>query len=147
MATVLLSLGFQFFVHTQVVGKLGKLEWIFNTPSHHRVHHASNARYIDRNFAGVLIIWDRLFGTFVEEDLGEPCRFGITKPIHSFNPLTLTFHEWRDMLQEARGLPAAKARRAVWQTGGPHQRLTHRPDKKERPGALFFMTGTPPGQT
>jgi sterol desaturase/sphingolipid hydroxylase (fatty acid hydroxylase superfamily) len=95
-------------------------------PSHHRVHHASNARYIDRNFAGVLIIWDRLFGTFVEEDLGEPCRFGITKPIHSFNPLTLTFHEWRDMLQEARGL-AAKARRAVWQTGGPHQRLTHRP--------------------
>ena len=53
----------------------------------------------------MLIIWDRLFGTFVEEDLGEPCRFGITKPIHSFNPLTLTFHEWRDMLQEARGLP------------------------------------------
>ena len=69
------------------------------------MHHASNARYIDRNFAGVLIIWDRLFGTFVEEDLGEPCRFGITKPIHSFNPLTLTFHEWRDMLRDARGLP------------------------------------------
>lgn len=105
VATVLLSLGFQFFVHTQVVGKLGRLEWVFNTPSHHRVHHASNAKYIDRNFAGVLIIWDRLFGTFVEEDLGEPCRFGITKPIQSFNPLTLTFHEWRDMLQEARGLP------------------------------------------
>ncbi len=102
---MLLSLGFQFFVHTQVVGKLGKLEWILNTPSHHRVHHASNAKYIDRNFAGVLIIWDRLFGTFVEEDPTEPCRFGITKPVHSFNPLTLTFHEWRDMLRDARGLP------------------------------------------
>lgn len=105
VATVLLSLGFQFFVHTQVVGKLGWLERVFNTPSHHRVHHASNPKYIDRNFAGVLIIWDRLFGTFVEEDLGEPCRFGITKPVHSFNPLTLTFHEWRDMLRDARGLP------------------------------------------
>lgn len=105
VATVLLSLGFQFFVHTQVVGKLGWLEWVFNTPSHHRVHHASNAKYIDRNFAGVLIIWDRLFGTFVEEDPAEPCRFGITKPVRSFNPLTLTFHEWRDMLREARDLP------------------------------------------
>ena len=105
VATVLLSLAFQFFVHTQVVGRLGWLEWVLNTPSHHRVHHASNPHYIDRNFAGVLIIWDRLFGTFVEEDPAEPCRYGITKPIHSFNPITLTFHEWRDMLSEARPLP------------------------------------------
>lgn len=105
VATVLLSLAFQFFVHTQVIGRLGWLEWVLNTPSHHRVHHASNPGYIDRNFAGVLIIWDRLFGTFVEEDPATPCRYGITKPIHSFNPITLTFHEWRDMLREARPLP------------------------------------------
>ena len=127
VATVLLSLGFQFFVHTQVVGKLGKLEWIFNTPSHHRVHHASNARYIDRNFAGVLIIWDRLFGTFVEEDLGEPCRFGITKPIHSFNPSPSPSTSGATCCKRPGPPMAAKARRAVWQTGGPHQRLTHRP--------------------
>ena len=67
IAIVAINLGFQFFVHTQLVDKLGILEYLFNTPSHHRVHHAINKGYIDKNFAGVLIIWDKLFGTFVEE--------------------------------------------------------------------------------
>ena len=100
-AVVALNLAFQFFVHTQAVKKLGMLEWIFNTPSHHRVHHACNPVYIDKNFAGVLIIWDRLFGTFVEERDDETCRYGITEDFNSDNPLTITFYEWRKMLTES----------------------------------------------
>lgn len=96
---VLLNLGLQFFVHTQAIKSLGPLEWIFNTPSHHRVHHGRNAQYIDKNYAGVLIIWDRLFGTYVKEE--ETVEYGITKPINSVNPLVVTFAEWRDMLAEA----------------------------------------------
>ena len=98
-----LNLGYQFFVHTEVVRRLPRpLEYLFNTPSHHRVHHARNPRYIDRNFGGVLIIWDRLFGTFEPEQDDEPCEYGITRQVHSHNPITLTLHEWRDMLHDAR---------------------------------------------
>jgi len=103
-AVVALNLAFQFFVHTQAVKKLGVLEWIFNTPSHHRVHHACNDKYIDKNFAGVLIIWDRLFGSFIEEDENEPCRYGITDDFSSENPLTITFYEWRRMFTESKSL-------------------------------------------
>lgn len=99
-AVVALNLAFQFFVHTQMVKKLGMLEWLFNTPSHHRVHHACNAEYIDKNFGGVLIIWDRLFGSFVAERDAEPCRYGITDDFESDNPVTITFYEWRRMLSE-----------------------------------------------
>jgi sterol desaturase/sphingolipid hydroxylase (fatty acid hydroxylase superfamily) len=101
-AVVALNLAFQFFVHTQAISKLGPIEYIFNTPSHHRVHHACNALYIDRNFAGVLIIWDKLFGTFVAEQANEPCRYGITDNFNSTNPVTITFYEWRRMYQELR---------------------------------------------
>jgi sterol desaturase/sphingolipid hydroxylase (fatty acid hydroxylase superfamily) len=90
-----LSLAYQFFVHTEAVGKLGALEWVFNTPSHHRVHHGKNAQYIDRNYGGILIIWDRLFGTFAEEQ--EKPEYGIVRQVHSHNPLFLTFHEWMEM--------------------------------------------------
>ncbi|NRB24283.1 sterol desaturase family protein [Shewanella sp.] len=96
---VLLNLGLQFFVHTQAVKTLGPIEWIFNTPSHHRVHHGRNPQYIDKNYAGVLIIWDRMFGTYVKEE--ETVEYGITKPINSFNPLVVTFSEWRSMFSEA----------------------------------------------
>ncbi|QBF82288.1 sterol desaturase family protein [Shewanella maritima] len=95
---VLLNLGLQFFVHTQAVDKLGPLEWVFNTPSHHRVHHGRNPEYIDKNYAGVLIIWDKLFGTFEKEI--APVNYGITKPVNSFNPLVVSFAEWRDMFKE-----------------------------------------------
>jgi sterol desaturase/sphingolipid hydroxylase (fatty acid hydroxylase superfamily) len=103
-AVVALNLAFQFFVHTQAVKKLGVLEWLFNTPSHHRVHHACNPMYIDKNFAGVLIIWDRLFGTYVKEQDSEPCRFGITDDFESDNPLTITFYEWRRMLKDSKNV-------------------------------------------
>lgn len=93
-----LNLGFQFFVHTQLVNKLGFIEKIFNTPSHHRVHHGKNPKYIDKNYAGVFIIWDKIFGTYEEEE--EIPIYGITRPIKSFNPITLTFHEWKSMLKD-----------------------------------------------
>jgi sterol desaturase/sphingolipid hydroxylase (fatty acid hydroxylase superfamily) len=93
-----LNLAFQFFVHTETVGKLGWLEQVFNTPSHHRVHHARNPGYIDRNFGGVLIIWDRCFGTFVEEV--EAPVYGIVRQVGGHNPIKLTFHEWADMWRD-----------------------------------------------
>lgn len=105
IAVTLFNLAYQFFLHTQVVPKLGLLEWFFNTPSHHRVHHARNEEYIDQNYAGTLIIWDRLFGTFVEEREDIPCDFGITRQVHSYNPIELTFHEWRDMFADALNHP------------------------------------------
>lgn len=95
---VLLNLGLQFFVHTQWIRRLGPLEWVINTPSHHRVHHGVNAQYIDKNYAGILIIWDRMFGTFEPEV--EEVRYGISKPVNSFNPITVTFAEWKDMLND-----------------------------------------------
>lgn len=97
---VLLNLGLQFFVHTQWVRSLGWLELVFNTPSHHRVHHGRNPQYIDKNYAGVLIIWDKLFGTFEPEV--ETVRYGVTKPVESFNPLVVTFKAWQEMFDELR---------------------------------------------
>lgn len=124
IAAVAINLGFQFFVHTQAVGRLGWLEYVFNTPSHHRVHHARNRRYIDHNYAGVLIVWDRLFGTFVEEHANDPCEFGIVHPVHSLNPLTLTFHEWIDLFRDA--LRARGLRARFEQLFGPPERaLAH----------------------
>lgn len=124
VAVVAINLGFQFFVHTQAIGRLGFLEHVFNTPSHHRVHHARNPRYIDRNYAGVLIIWDKLFGTFVAEDPADPCDYGIVGQVHSHNPLTLTFHEWRDMFRDAaRSLSWRQRLRQLF--GPPEQALSH----------------------
>ncbi len=96
-----ISLIYQFFQHTELVGKLGPLEWIMNTPSHHRVHHATQVKYLDRNHAGIFIIWDRLFGTFQEEDEIEKPIYGITKNIDTFNPIKIATHEygalWKDV--------------------------------------------------
>ena len=105
IAVVLFNLAYQFFLHTQVVKKLGFIELILNTPSHHRVHHARNEEYIDQNYAGTLIIWDKLFGTFVEERDDLPCEFGITRQIHNHNPIAMTFHEWKDMFADVLAAP------------------------------------------
>jgi sterol desaturase/sphingolipid hydroxylase (fatty acid hydroxylase superfamily) len=85
------SLLYQFWLHTEAIGKLGPLEWILNTPSHHRVHHGKNVIYLDRNHAGIFIIWDRLFGTFQKEE--ERVIYGLTKDIETFNPIKIGFHE------------------------------------------------------
>ena len=92
------NLTFQFFLHTEAVGRLGPLEWVFNTPAHHRLHHASNDRYLDRNFGGVLIIYDRMFGTLATEDAAETVRFGLTTHVASRNPVVIALFEWRRML-------------------------------------------------
>jgi sterol desaturase/sphingolipid hydroxylase (fatty acid hydroxylase superfamily) len=90
------------FVHNDRCGKLGPLEWIFVTPSHHRVHHGSNPKYLDKNIGMTLIVWDRLFGTFVEEDPAEPVRYGIVKPPASRGPVNIVMHEWRDIAHDLR---------------------------------------------
>ena len=91
---------YQFWIHTRAIGRLGPLEWVMNTPSHHRVHHACNPKYIDRNYAGTLIVWDRLFGTFKREE-DEPV-YGITKPLNSWNPVWANLAVWVDLAGKAR---------------------------------------------
>ena len=96
-----LNLIYQFWVHTEHVGKLGWYEWIFVTPSNHRVHHAQNERYLDRNYGGLFILWDRLFGTFQEELDEDPPVYGIRGALHSFNPLRALTHIYTDMLLDS----------------------------------------------
>lgn len=98
-ATVLfcsaLNLAYQFPLHTERVRRLpAAIETVFNTPSHHRVHHASQGGYLDRNFGGILIVWDRMFGTFAAEDDSKPCRYGLTENIDTHNPLRVATHEY-----------------------------------------------------
>jgi len=100
-----ISLLYQFWIHTELVRSMGPLENIFNTPSHHRVHHGSNPRYIDRNHGGTLIIWDKLFGTFEPENPADPPRFGLTHNIHTYNPIRIAFHEWVQMFRDAWNAP------------------------------------------
>ena len=96
-----LNLIYQFFVHTDLVHKLPSwYENIFNTPSHHRVHHASNIRYLDCNHAGVLIIWDKIFGTFSEEKDGEKPIYGLTTNIETYNPIRVATHEYGAIFQD-----------------------------------------------
>lgn len=101
-----ISLIYQFWIHTETVDRLPSwVEWLFNTPSHHRVHHASNLRYLDRNHGGVLIIWDRLFGTFAAECAEEPCVYGLTHNIASANPWTVLSHGYRALWRDLRRAP------------------------------------------
>jgi sterol desaturase/sphingolipid hydroxylase (fatty acid hydroxylase superfamily) len=90
-----LNLVYQFWIHTEAIDRFPRwFEAVMNTPSHHRVHHATNARYLDANYAGVFIVWDRLFGTFVEETRADMPRYGIVGNIASFNPLKVALHGW-----------------------------------------------------
>ncbi|MBL4667300.1 MAG: sterol desaturase family protein [Sneathiella sp.] len=105
-----ISLVYQFWIHTEAIDRMWRpFEYVFNTPSHHRVHHATNPKYLDANYAGVLIIWDRLFGSFIPEDKAEPCRYGIVKQIASFNPLVVAFHEWVGLVQDVKSAKSLKA--------------------------------------
>ncbi len=96
-----LNLIYQYWIHTDVIRSIGPLEHVLNTPSHHRVHHGSNPQYLDRNHGSILIVWDRLFGTFERED--EPVVYGLTKNINTFNPARVMSHEHRDMLEDVAG--------------------------------------------
>lgn len=103
---------YQFWIHTELIGRLGPLEWLLNTPSHHRVHHGSNPEYIDRNHGGTLIIWDRLFGTFEPEK--APVVYGITTPLRSFNSFTANFHYWGYLIQLSRSARSLKDKVLAW---------------------------------
>ena len=106
-----INLIYQFWIHTEAIGRLGALEKVLNTPSHHRVHHGVNPQYIDRNHGSILIIWDRLFGTFEPE--GERVVYGLTRNIKTFNPLRIAAHEHREMLSD------------VWHSRGWRERLSY----------------------
>ena len=98
MTAELANLFYQFWIHTEVVDRIGPLEYIFNSASHHRVHHGSNEKYLDKNYGAILIIWDRMFGTFQAEE--EAVNYGISKNIKTFNPVRIAFHEWFDMIKD-----------------------------------------------
>lgn len=109
-----ISLIYQFWIHTETVKKLPKgFEFLFNTPSHHRVHHGSETRYLDKNHGGVLIIWDRLFGTFNEEEKGSFPVYGLTKNIQTHHPVKVAFHEWKEMFWD------------VWKSSGCKEGINH----------------------
>lgn len=103
---------YQFWIHTRLIGRLGPFEWVFNTPSHHRVHHGCNPKYIDKNYAGTLIVWDRLFGSFQPEE--EEPIYGVTKPLADWNPVWANFHYWADLVDLTRRAPSWRERLKLW---------------------------------
>jgi len=109
-----INLVYQFWVHTEHVPKLGWLEYVFVTASNHRVHHAQNDIYIDRNYGGILIFWDRLFGSFQEELAELPCVYGIRKPLHSYNPFWANVHVYWSVLQDAWRAPLWRDKLRIW---------------------------------
>lgn len=111
---VSLNLIYQFWVHTEHVPKLGVLEWIFVTPSNHRVHHARNSVYVDRNYGGVFIIWDRLFRSFQEELAEERVVFGLRKPLRSWNPVWANFHVYWRLLRDCMRTEGVLNKLKIW---------------------------------
>jgi sterol desaturase/sphingolipid hydroxylase (fatty acid hydroxylase superfamily) len=110
----LIDLLYQYWVHTQQIGRLGWFDRWFCAPSNHRVHHAVNERYLDRNYGGVLIVWDRLFGTYQEERADEPCVYGTRKPLGSWNPLRANFEVYADLLHDSRHARRWSDKLRVW---------------------------------
>lgn len=118
-----INLFYQFWIHTPAIGKLPAwIEAVFNTPSHHRVHHASNIRYLDSNHGGILIIWDRLFGTFVQEVPEDPVVYGLTTNINSSNPWVVLTHEYRSIWRDCAraGSWKDRLRYLLWAPGWSH---------------------------
>jgi sterol desaturase/sphingolipid hydroxylase (fatty acid hydroxylase superfamily) len=114
-ATVaLIDLLYQYWVHTQQIGRLGWFDRWFCSPSNHRVHHAVNDRYLDRNYGGILIVWDRLFGTFVDEDDAEPCVYGTRAPLQSWNPVWANLQVYAALVQDSRHASDWADRLRVW---------------------------------
>lgn len=108
------NLLYQFWLHTELVPRLPRaIEFVFNTPAHHRVHHASNPEYLDCNYGGVLVVFDRLFGTLCEERPGVPIRYGLVEPVRSYNPVTIAFLAWMKL---GRDLRQARGRRQIGMT-------------------------------
>lgn len=114
-----LNLIYQFWIHTEAIGRMPRwFEAVMNTPSHHRVHHGVNPRYLDANYAGVFIIWDRMLGTFVREEESDPVRYGIVKQLGSFNILWAAFHEWVGIARDLWAAPWRHKLSYVWREPG-----------------------------
>lgn len=113
------NLIYQFWIHTEAIDRFPRwFEAVMNTPSHHRVHHATNPRYLDRNYAGVFIIWDRMFGTFTPEVDEEPIRYGIVKQLGTFNLLWSVFHEWVGIAKDVWSAPWRYKLGYIWRPPG-----------------------------
>ena len=110
-----LHLFMQFWYHTRHIKTLGFLEYVLVTPSHHRVHHGSNEKYIDKNYGNLLIIWDKMFGTFEPEI--EPVKFGLVKNVDTFNPIKITFMGWSSMFKDIKNSQSVKE--AIYLFFGP----------------------------
>jgi len=145
-----LNLIYQFWIHTEAINKMPRwFEAVMNTPSHHRVHHGRNPEYLDANYAGVLIIWDRLFGTFVPEQAAHKVEYGLIHNLATFNPLRVAFHEWislaRDVCKPGLTL-GERAKYAFAPPGWSHdgtrgttkdikaEHLSRHPEDAQRPG-------------
>ena len=103
-----ISLLYQYWIHTELIDTMGPLEWVLNTPAHHRVHHGTDALYLDRNYAGILIIWDRLFGTF-EPETHRP-SYGLTTNLDTYHPVRIAFHEWAAITRDLRSAESWRGR-------------------------------------
>jgi len=113
------NLIYQFWIHTEVIGRMPRwFEAVMNTPSHHRVHHAVNPRYLDRNYAGALIIWDRMFGTFTPEDQADRIRYGIVHQLGHFSLLRAVFHEWIGIARDVWAAPWRHKAGYLWREPG-----------------------------
>jgi hypothetical protein len=110
----LIDLLYQYWVHTQQIGKLGWFDRWFCAPSNHRVHHAVNDRYLDRNYGGILIVWDRLFGSFEPEDEREPCVYGTRAPLHSWNPVWANLQVYWELAKDSWRTTAWADKLGVW---------------------------------
>ena len=149
---------YQFVQHTRYVPKLGPIEWVMNTPSHHRVHHGRQDKYIDKNYGGIFIIWDRLFGTFKEEELDDEPDYGVTMPPNSLNPVWGNFVLWDDLRTASARTQGTWNKIKLWlgppewteELAGP---IEHRiptplendavPTRRLRYAALAFISGMP----
>jgi sterol desaturase/sphingolipid hydroxylase (fatty acid hydroxylase superfamily) len=114
-----LNLIYQFWIHTEAIGRMPRwFEAVMNTPSHHRVHHATNAVYLDRNYAGTFIVWDRMFGTFAPEEGAVPIRYGLVHQLGSFNILRAAFHEWAAIARDVGRAPWQHKLSYLWREPG-----------------------------
>jgi len=135
-----LNLLYQFWIHTEAINRLPNwFEWLLNTPSHHRVHHASNPGYLDANYAGVLMIWDRMFGSFVPERAEEPVRYGLVHDLATFNPLRIALHEYVGIARDQRPRGLTWAQRLGYLFGPPG--WSH--DGRDRTTAALCAAATP----
>lgn len=111
IASILIVVAYQAWIHTEHIGKLGYLDHVLNTPSVHRVHHGSNPHYIDKNFGGILMIWDKLFGSYQAEQ--EIVIYGLTKNIGTTNPITINFYEWISLIKDLQKTKSIKEKWAL----------------------------------